>query len=156
MTMRVRDAIGGPGAAAIASLERYCGNRLPEDFRAFLAHGNGGRPVRQHLPVAGADRVIERFLPLMDDPGMDPLHGQYDISVVETQIGERLADDPDRPGCRLIPFAVLFGGDFLCFDYRRDPAHPCVVIWDHERSEEFSPCTREVARSFSDLIAGLM
>lgn len=87
---------------------------------------------------------------MMADPNSDD-SGQYDMSVVITQLDSRLGDDPDEVGCKIIPFAYLFSGDFLCFDYRNDPANPVVVLWDHNESEEFSPRTEFVAASFSEL-----
>lgn len=67
--------------------------------------------------------------------------GQYDISnisVVLTQIDERLTDNPDTLGGELIPIAILFAGDFVCLDYRKS-SKPSICIWFHEKSEVFAP-----------------
>ena len=153
MNIEVKGAIHGPSQDAIKSFESYCRNNLPDDFVSFIAYGNGGKPANNVFISDGSVRVIERFLPLMDEPETDPIQGQYDMSVVETQIGERLASDPDQLGCTLIPFAALFGGDFLCFDYRNSPSDPSVSIWDHNVSDDFSPATTPAAGSFSELIS---
>ncbi|MFC3278416.1 SMI1/KNR4 family protein [Xanthomonas fragariae] len=155
MVIDVKNAVAEPSAECITSIEEYCGAKLPEDFKSFLSYGNGGIPHKQSFKAEGGDRIIERFLPLMDDPESDPANGQYEISVVETQIGERLASDPDQVGCNILPFATLFAGDFLCFDFRNDSDHPQVVIWDHNASEEFTPVTVPVASSFSELLEKL-
>jgi hypothetical protein len=44
----------------------------------------------------------------------------------------------------LCPFAALFAGDFLCFEYGDSD----TVLWDHEKSEEDSPVVIEVAPDF--------
>ena len=153
MRVDVTNPIAAPGANAVSSFEAYARQRLPDSFKDFLSYGNGGSPKRSTLTVGTEERVVERFLPLIDDPKQDPAQGQYDVSVVESQIGERLACDEDQTGCVLVPFAALFGGDFLCFDYRGGRDEPSVVIWDHETSDEFAPDTRDVADSFSAFVA---
>lgn len=134
----------------IHDLERYCRIKLPQEFIDFLRYGNGGIPVASVLPHDGNNRIVERFLPMMADPNSDDA-GQYDMSVVMTQLDSRLGDDPDEVGCKLIPFAYLFSGDFPCLNYRKDPGNPEVVLWNHSESEEFSPHTEFVAASFSEL-----
>lgn len=59
-------------------------------------------------------------------------------------------------GINVIPIAGLFGGDFLCLDYRQDINHPTVGVWDHELSDELSPHITQVADSFSDFTSSLM
>ena len=141
-----------PSGQTISSFEAYCRAKLPLDFLEFLSYGNGGKPLKNIFSHAKNECLIERFLPLTDDPESDAISGQYDIAVVETQIGERLATSSDQLGCALIPFAALFGGDFLCFDYRVNKASPAVVVWDHNQSDEFSPHTTFVAISFTKLL----
>lgn len=151
MRIDIINKVESPSKDCILSFEKYCRATLPPDFVEFLQYGNGGQPKKSVIPYKNGNLVIERFLPLMDEPDSDELNGQYDMSVVETQIGERLTDDPDLIGCKIIPFAALFAGDFLCFDYREDEKNPRVVVWDHEQSEEFSPYVELVAASFTDL-----
>lgn len=155
MKIEVLNSTGKPSDSCVASFEKYCRTKLPEDFLEFTCYGNGGYPKKGSFKHFNNERLIERFLPLMDDPNADSSNGQYDMAVVETQIGERLTSNPDQIGCTLIPFAALFAGDFLCFDYRENMKSPVVVLWDHSRSEEFSPFTEPVANSFSELIAAL-
>lgn len=155
MKIEVTNAIDRPSSSSIASFEQYCKIKLPYDFLQFIENNNGGCPKKDSFIHLGRERLIERLLPLMDDPNSDESQGQYDMAVVETQIGERLASDPDQIGCTLIPFATLFSGDFLCFDYRKNKEFPIVVLWDHNKSEEFAPHTEPVANSFLELISNL-
>ena len=46
--------------------------------------------------------------------------GWYDISVVESQIGERLTDNEDLIVIEVLPIAELFAGDFF-----RQKEHSC-------------------------------
>ena len=64
--------------------------------------------------------LIERFLCLLEDPEDDDENGWYDIEVVLSDIDTRLTDDEDLTGINIIPFAVLFAGDFLCLDFREN------------------------------------
>lgn len=150
MNIIVMDALDPPSQERLEAMEEYCEEKLPSDFKIFLQLGNGGRPVKGAFMHGERGRLIERFLPILNDPTANE-QGQYDIEVIDAQIGERLGDDPDATGRKLIPIAAIFGGDFLCLDYRRDREHPAIVLWDHEKSTEFSPHTEYVARSFSAL-----
>ena len=90
--------------------------------------------------------VVGRLLSIVDDYKEDPLE-TYDIEVVWSQIEDRLDDS-------LVPFAVLFGGDFLCFSYQ-DESPPTVDLRDHERSRKNTPVLTHVALSFEDFSAML-
>ena len=105
-----------------------------------------------NIEVDGHSRLVERFLCLLDDPRNDLINGQYEISVVIAQIEDRLTDDEDQVGATLIPFAVLFGGDFLCIDFRLNRSTPTVVLWDHEESDELDPVTYQVADTFNEFL----
>lgn len=123
--------------------------KLPAELRELLASGNGGVPVQRTFESSGRERLIERFLPLLDSPKDDSRHGIYDISVVMTQVDERLIDDEDLVGMNVIPIAALFGGDLLCLDYRKGRG-PSVAVWSHEESDEFEPVLYPVAESYSE------
>ena len=88
----------------------------------------------------------------MEDPEDDDENGWYDIEVVLSDIDTRLTDDEDLIGINVIPFAVLFAGDFLCLDFREIPS---VVVWYHEESEELNQVTSEVADNFSEFLSML-
>jgi hypothetical protein len=65
----------------------------------------------------------------------------------------------DRINDYLIPFAVLFAGDMLCFDYENVDSEtggrPHVVVWFHEESEEDAPVTQLVADNFDEFLSVL-
>jgi SMI1-KNR4 cell-wall len=145
--MPFKNVLNAPDDRLIARFEADNRVKLPLDYLEFLRHANGAVPEPKTFDLNAGDRVVERFLPLLADPAAHPAGG-YDINVVITQIGERLASDPDELGCKLIPVAALFAGDFVCLDFRSDAAHPPVVLWDHERSDEFAPAVAPVADSF--------
>jgi len=148
-------AVTGPSPDSVRWFEQAYRVNLPVDYVKFLKHGNGGVPVQNVFNVNGRERVLECFLCLMEDPNEDPVNGWRDISVVLSQLDERLIDDEDLVGMNVIPFAVLFGGDFVCFDFRQNPTSPVLAVWDHEQSEEFKPYLEVVADSFSEFLSML-
>jgi hypothetical protein len=105
----------------------------------FLIDTNGGVPVRKYFFLNKNEKVVERMLSVVDRHRESPI-GAYDVEVVWSQIEGRLDDS-------LMPFAALFGGDFLCFLYEGH-AEPKVVLWDHERSREDAPVLTPVASTF--------
>jgi hypothetical protein len=140
-------AIEPPSDEALQRLESVTGVTLPGAFVDFLRTGNGARPQTPEVPVDGRERFIERFLVVVDDHAVHS-SGWADITVVITQINDRLGG-ADEVGTKLVPFAIVFGGDFLVLDYRRNEREPAIGLWDHECSEEFAPFVIDVADSFS-------
>ena len=145
-------AAAPPSAEHIAWFEQAYRVSLPRSFRELLTTCNGGVPTTPVFDTGDHERLIERFLCLVDDPNEEPL-GDYDITIVITDINDRLGD-ADEIGTSLVPFAALFAGDFACLDYRGGRDEPAVGVWDHERSLEFQPFVVPVADSleaFADL-----
>lgn len=141
-----------PTSTAIHAVEGYFRKKLPLDFIDFMKLNNGGVPLKRVFYSAGADRILERFLFIMDEPSADLEYGMYDIGVVEAQIGERLADNPHQVGGNLIPFALVSAGDYLCLDYRENTDNPEIALWLHELSDVFLPVTEQVASCFDDFL----
>jgi hypothetical protein len=138
---------GGPlSEDYLARTEKMLRLSLPKDYVELLRRANGGVPVAKFFRFGRNEKVVERFLSVIENYKTDPL-GWYDIGVVWSQIEGRLDDS-------LIPFAALFAGDFLCFDCDVG-TEPAVVIWDHERSEDDQPVTQPVATSFPEFAAKL-
>ena len=123
---------------------------LPSDYLDFLHSGNGGVPLQNVFEIEGRERVVEWFLCLLDSPKDDSTNGWRDITVVVSQLDERLIDDEDLVGINVLPIAALFGGDFVCLDYRSTADDPVVAVWDHELSDEFSPHLEFLAESFTE------
>ena len=140
-------ALPPAGAERIAWFERTFEVVLPSSYRELLERGHGGSPVHGDFEVGHQERTVERFLCLLPSPREEPAAGWADITIVMSQIDDRLGP-ADETGSSLIPIAALFGGDFVCLDYRASRREPAVVVWDHERSEELEPFTVPVAPSF--------
>jgi hypothetical protein len=117
---------------------------------AYLAHlskFHGGVPAKRCFETAeGQHHVIERFLNFLD-PKKDETLGWYNVNVTWSQMEDRLNEF-------LIPFATLFGGDMLCFDYEAG-GRPAVVVWLHEESSEDHPATSFVAADFDAFLRTL-
>jgi len=126
--------------------------KLPKSYIQFLENYNGAKPLDHNFEHQGTEKLIEKYLPILENPKSDDKNGMYDINVVISQLDARLVDDEDLVGMTLIPFAALFGGDFLCLDYRDNPSEPKIVFWDHNESDDFLPCTEDVSKDFNSFI----
>ncbi len=128
----------------IQDVEGEIGISFPASFLDLMKKGNGGVPVEQYFDLKGNEKVVERFLSFVPNYKESEI-GCYDIEVVWSQIEGRLND-------YLCPFAALFAGDFLCFDFEgRD--EPRIVLWDHEKSEEDSPVLFEVSKNLESFLS---
>lgn len=139
-----------PGSSAsslsadrLAVAETSLGIKFSGKYVDFLRATNGGEPTHRFFAMAGTEKVVERFLSVVEDYKSDPL-GCYDVGVVWSQIEDRLNDS-------LVPIAVVFPGDFLCLDFS-ESSEPAVVLWDHEESREDAPSLTRVAPSFQDFV----
>ena len=94
---------------------------------------------------------MEEFIDEADRLRDDRIHGWYDLSSVMSQLDARLIEDEDLIGMNLIPFGVVFGGDFVCLDYRNS-TEPCISLWFHEESGDFAPVTEVIADSFGTFL----
>ncbi|MFK3857889.1 SMI1/KNR4 family protein [Pseudoalteromonas rhizosphaerae] len=121
------------------SLEMFFNINLPISYREFILEFNGASPEEAIIRINSEERVLERFLIVSEDEKLDSGLMQYEIKVVMAQIEERLTANEDLVGAETLPFAYLFGGDFLCLHFKEDAINPKVVIWDHNESEELSP-----------------
>mgnify|MGYP004591174143 CR=1 FL=1 len=138
-----------PSSERIKWFEKTYRVELPVEYKEFLSKYNGCRPLTNIIKTNKNDYVIERFLCLLDRPKDNEVDGWYDITSVLTQLDCRLIDDEDLIGMNVIPIAALFAGDFVCLDYRESTS-PCIVIWDHEESDEFEPVTEKIADSLTE------
>jgi len=135
-----------PSPAAVARTEQVLGVPLDKAYLAFLKQHNGGVPRQRYFPMGRNTKVVERFLCIAERGAPAPA-STYDVSAVWGLIRARLAP-------KQVPFAVLFPGDFLCFDYQPGPA-PRVVWWVHEASTPAEERTTTVAPSFDAFLAML-
>jgi hypothetical protein len=141
-----------PSQQRLEKLARYFRVIWPSDYLLFLKSYNGGEPEFAYFPFRRNDRVIEFFLPILDDIHDEDGPAWKDVAVVITEIEGRLTDTPDILGNPIIPIAHLFAGDFLCLDFRKSKDRPVVAVWDHEQSGKFSPVLYPVADSFGEFL----
>jgi hypothetical protein len=118
----------------------------PEYLQHMRSHHGGIPRMRYFQAQKGTSQVIIRFLNFLPEEANGPLV-QYRVEGTWGLIEDRL-------GTFLIPFAELFGGDMLCFDYSTT-GNPGVVFWDHERSREGRPYTEPVASNFTHFLSML-
>lgn len=138
-----------PNEELIAEKEKRWRITLPKDYKDFMLQYSGGIPVCNSFWCNNHNHAVNRFLCILKDV-KEGEFGWYDISVVESQIGERLTDNEDLIGIEVLPIAELFAGDYLCIDYRKSKLQPSICVWSHEESGEFDPVTYWVAGSFED------
>ena len=138
-----------PNKSLIEEEEKFWHIKLPKDYLDFIMRYNGGEHIQDTLTHNDYEYNIERFLCILDDVENSE-YGEYDIGVVEGEIGEMLTDNEDLIGIEVLPIAELYGGDMVCLDFRKNPEAPTVCIWNSEESDEFEPVTYEVAKSFTE------
>lgn len=151
MKVKTESILPTPSDERILEFESNCRIALPEEFKQFIKQYNGAVPITNLFSDGRRERMIERFLCLLDDFESDA-NGWYDIEVVLSQIDTRLGDDEDLVGYNVIPFAALFAGDFVCLDCRKSGVAP-VVVWYHEESDDFSPVFATVAASMPEFLS---
>ena len=144
-----------PNIELLAEKEKKWRLVLPNDYREFIMQYNGGKPNQNSFECNQHSYTITRFLCILKNI-QDTRSGWYDISVVESQIGERLTDNEDLVGIEVLPIAELFAGDYVCLDFRKQEDMPCVCVWSHEESGDFEPVTYKVASTFSEFIQMLV
>lgn len=149
--MKILDAANNEfSEQRLEKIERFNRILFPNEYKEFIRLSNGGEPESKLLQVQGEEFVVERFLSIIESPN-ESKYGEYDIAVVLTQLDDRLSDDPDLLGNEIIPIASMFGGDFICLDYR-GRKEPSISIWFHEESDIFTPVLKDVSESFSSFI----
>jgi hypothetical protein len=155
MQFQPNTCLPAPSDETIRAMEENYEIKLPNLFVQFLQSGNGGTPIQNEFRQGTRERVIEFFLCLLDAPADNETRGWGDINVVITQLDERLVEDEDAYGIPIIPFGALFGGDFICLDYRENPENPSIAVWDHEQSEDLKPYLEKIADSFEAFLQKL-
>lgn len=144
-----------PSAELLAEKEKKWKLVLPNDYRAFITQYNGGIPCEKSFKCNNRNYAVTRFLCILKNV-QENQNGLYDISVLESQIGERLTNNEDLIGIEVLPIAELFAGDYVCLDFRLNRDKPSICIWSHEESGEFAPITYKITDSFTDFIGMLI
>jgi len=149
MEFQPETSLPPPSNERIAWFEETYRVTLPIQYVEVLRVGHGAVPLTKVFDQGGKKRLIERMLCLLENPRTDQQNAWADITVVMTQLDSRLIDNQELVGMNVIPVAALFGGDFLCLDYRADLRSPLIAVWEHEHSDDFRPSLETVATSFS-------
>ena len=136
-----------PSDSDIVEREKKWRLVLPKSYKDFVKKNNGGIPEEGGFVFNNHNYAIVRFLGIINNFKENEF-GWYDISVVESQIGERLTENMDLIGVEVLPIAEIFAGDYVCLDFRDNNENPIVCIWFHEESGEFSPVLRKITDSF--------
>ena len=86
-----------PTDELLAEKERKWRLVLPADYRNFVVNYNGGIPNEKSFECNKHNYAVTRFLCILKNV-QETQNGWYDISAVESQIGERLTDNEDLIG----------------------------------------------------------
>jgi|SRR6516225_1060956 hypothetical protein len=115
-----------------------------DSYLQHLKNFHGGKPGRRYFRTAlGTDHVVERFLNFLPSGSNHPLE-EYSVEATWSMIDDRL-------GKYLMPFAELFAGDYLCFDFTKG-GRPEIVVWFHELSQPNRPHTEFVSKNFDEFL----
>lgn len=121
----------------------HFGQSYVEHLRTF----HGGRPGKRYFWTEnGTAHVVVRFLNFLPSSSTNPL-AHCSVPCTWSMFDDRL--EP-----HLMPFAELFAGDLLCFDYEK-AGEPRVVVWFHELSRPGKPYVEVVANDFDDFLSKL-
>jgi len=134
----------------VREFEAFIGRTLPKQLRVLYTTVNGGCPRRR--VVGGTDRLITSYLGIYGGRFVGKVSRGLDVYSVIQWLGERILVD-DSFALPLVPFAELFGGDYLCLDYRASGVLPTVVVWLHELSHDLAPETYPVGNAFTDFLS---
>jgi hypothetical protein len=129
--------------AELRETEDLIGRALPARFVELLRRTNGGVPVQRYFSLGDNVKVVERFLCVVRRCPENEATAEYHVGAAWSQVVDRLMGQ--------VPFAALFPGDFLCFDYNQGEPLP-VVWWNHDKSREDRPHLTPVAPSLAEFL----
>jgi len=133
-----------PDDAELQETEDLLGRPLEPSYVEFLRRSNGGAPVQRYFSLGKNVKVVERFLCVVPRTPENEALAEYNVGAVWSQIVDRLMGQ--------VPFAAIFPGDFLCFDYNQGEPPLPVVWWNHDKSREDKPDLTPVAASFAEFL----
>ena len=116
-----RNQYGPLAPEQLAAFEAELGQRLPEDYRAFLLAHNGGLPVGRDYWAPGRQEPDAEILCVY---GLHEGPEDYRLDVQRAFYAPKL-----MPG--LLPIASDVGGNQFCLGYAGKPRGK-VYCWDHE------------------------
>jgi hypothetical protein len=115
-----------------------------ESYLAHIKSAHGAVPGKKYFRTArGTVHSVVRFLNFLGRGSQHPL-AEYSVPCTWSAIDDRLGDS-------LMPFAELFGGDMLCFEFGKGPKAQ-IVVWFHELSKPNQPYTEFVSNDFEEFL----
>jgi cell wall assembly regulator SMI1 len=119
--------VSAAGLAAAEERLAEMGQRIPESYKAFLAHHDGGVPVRDHFSFQRDDKTERDRVHVFLGVAPVPSPGANLVKTVGL-LGERLPSG-------VLPIAEDPFGNLICLD-NRDGRDGPVLFWDHEYEGE--------------------
>lgn len=122
----------------ISKVEQSFGIEFPLDYKKCIIKYNGGSPDPDAFKFK--DDGTGQFgylLSFTREPNIEKVYGL---------IAEDLPE-------KVIPFAIDFAGNKLCFDYRGNKQSPSIVFYDHE--EEGEDAIELICNTFTELLETL-
>lgn len=104
----------------IEQVEEEYGVAFPDDLKDIVIKYNRGNPVPSTFDIGR--RKGKTFGELLNFN----LDAESNILIAYSWIKDKLPP-------KVVPFTVTPGGDYLCFDYRKNTLNPEIVYWDHEQ-----------------------
>jgi len=116
---------------------------IDPEYLNFAREQNGGRPVGMRFVVPdNSEWGVDVFLHFCDSEEVNEIHVHHHILEFLDNVEEQLSSPA------ILPFAVVSGGNFLCFNHTGESKYPQVVIFLLE-----SGSTIFVASSFREFLA---
>ena len=143
-----------PSDERIKMFERFYRIEFPPDYIRFIKLYNGAVPVKGSFDCNNHSYFIERFFCLLDYNLFKSRSdiNWFDMEGVITEYDPWLSENGDICGLDVIPICLLFAGDMVCMDFRKDPQHPSICVWDSYKSAKFAPVTYKAADSFTEFL----
>ena len=126
----------------VTEVENLLQVRFPEDFIIYAQQYHGGFPDKTEFNFTNVDgtKGLSGFDELLS------FNTQRSNYIVE--IYNSLSQSYFPKG--IIPFGGEASGNYVCFDYRNNPAKPFIVLWQHDK--HVSESVIYVADSFTDFL----
>ena len=117
---------------------------LDSDYLNHIRKYNGGRPVDKYFTARNGNVwSIDVFLNFVDTTKVDSIAAGHNVLAFFEEV-------EDRTSVHFLPFAIVGGGNLLCFDYTIGKQMPAVVLWYLESSK-----VESIADSFTEFLAML-
>lgn len=113
---------------------------LDPSYVSFVKQHNGGIPIENSFTTPSGKWLIDVFLNFADTKQADPVNADRNVLAFLEEVEERTS-------VYFIPFAIVVGGNLLCFDYTVNESLPAIVLWYLEDSKK-----ERVASTFAEFL----